>query len=213
VFRSTRRPVLIGQLHWFHSIWSEAFDYDARDGYVMGVRPQQRRCDADPPTGSAANTEDDASNWPRLPAPPGATAVAGVGLGAGSVYVGDQATDKIFLLDLADPAASRSFNSPAPNPAALAGPPISQVVVKIARHAHRSVRREFGKSLPSAPASITRSSLPRHADTSVMGTGISNAAPATGWASRSVTTPTILRLGSRMSRFILGADRGRSSPD
>jgi hypothetical protein len=109
-------------------------------------------------------------------APPGATGVAGVGVSAGSVLLADTATDNIFVLDQVTPSASRSFVSPAPNPAALAGPPISQLVVKmlgtrIEASGEKSAIVAVGESIDN-PIIFTSAR-----DTSVMGTGVSNAAP------------------------------------
>src|SRR5262249_26099950 len=56
---------------------------------------------------------------------------SGVGVVDGEVFVSDIASDEIVHVNLADPAQSTSFDSPAPNPSALAGVPLSQIVVQL----------------------------------------------------------------------------------
>jgi hypothetical protein len=56
---------------------------------------------------------------------------SGVGVVDGDVFVSDAASGTVVHVNLADPSLSTSFQSPAAGPAALAGVPLSQIVVQL----------------------------------------------------------------------------------
>lgn len=123
----------------------------------------------DPVTGS-----DKTAPFPALL---GASAFSGVGVIGGEVFVSDQTTDKIFRLDQQSRLLISAFDSPALNPTALAGVPLSQLVVKLfgARidvAGNEAALIATGASLDN-PVVFTSTR-----DTTFLGSGVSTALPA-----------------------------------